>query len=1085
MWQLDFRSQGRSDPALDDLVGFFVNTLILRVDAAGDPSFTELLGQVRTRSLEAFEHQDVPFEVLVERLNPIRSLTHHPLVQVMLSWQNFAGKGDTARGTRLPGLEATSIPLDTQAARMDLTFSLAEHWTEGGASDGIGGQVEFRTDVFDAASVDALVGRLERILLALTDDPTRRLSAVDLLDPAERGRLAVLGNRAALAAVATPVSVPALFADQVARTPAAVALTCGARSWTYTQLDEASDQLARSLTGVGAAPGTIVALLFSRSAEAVIAMVAALKTGAAYLPIDPALPAARIGFMLTDAAPVVAVSTAELVERLAEFDVPVLEVSDDTANTDLGLPLPAPAPDDLAYLIYTSGTTGVPKGVAVTHHNVTQLLSTLSAGLPRGGVWSQWHSYGFDVSVWEIFGALLHGGRLVVVPDAVVRSPDDFHRLLVDQGVTVLSQTPSAAGMLDPRGLESAALVVAGEACPTELVDRWAPGRAMVNAYGPTETTVYAAVSAPLASGASVVPIGSPVPGAALLVLDEWMQTVPVGVVGELYVAGAGLACGYWRRAPLTAARFVACPFGEHGDRMYRTGDLVRWGADGQLLYLGRADEQVKIRGYRIELGEIRTAITELDGVEQAAVIAREDRPGDQRLVGYITGSAEPAAIRSQLVDRLPVYMVPAAVVVLEELPLTPNGKLNIRALPAPGYQDVDRYRAPDGPVEEILAGIYGQVLGLTQVGVDDSFFDLGGDSISSMQVVAHARAAGIAVRTRDLFVEQTVARLARVATVNDGSGGPVDEGIGDVLAIPIMGWLREVHAAGGPVDQFNQTVVVQAPAGVTETDVTTVLQALLDRHAMLRSRLVIDEDGAWSLAVPEPGSVPASACLHTADTMSEHAVVQARSQLNPAGGMMLSALWIRAGGQLVLIVHHLAVDGVSWRILLEDLNIGWAQHRAGTRIELPGGGTSFQRWATLLTEHAYRPEIVRHSDVWRKVAATPAAVPALQPAADTFATAGHLSISLDVETTRALIAEAPAAFHAGINDILLIAFAMAWAQFLEIGGAPSRYRRRRPRPRRGTGGSCRPVSHGGVVHHQISGVAERRRPVLGARGGR
>ena len=302
--------------------------------------------------------------------------------------------------------------------------------------------------------------------------------------------------------------------------------------------------------------------------------------------------------------------------------------------------MPAPAPDDIAYIIYTSGTTGVPKGVAVTHHNVTQLLESLDAAYLRPGqVWSQCHSLAFDVSVWEILGALLHGGRLVVVPESVAGSPEDFHAVLVAEQVSVFSQTPSAVGMLSPEGLESAALVVAGEACPAEVVDRWAPGRVMINAYGPTEATVYVAMSAPLTAGSGVVPIGSPVPGAALFVLDGWLRPVPAGVVGELYVAGAGVACGYVRRAGLTASRFVACPFGGPGARMYRTGDLVRWGADGQLQYLGRADEQVKIRGYRIELGEVQAALAGLDGVEQAVVIAREDRPGDKRLVGYVTGS--------------------------------------------------------------------------------------------------------------------------------------------------------------------------------------------------------------------------------------------------------------------------------------------------------------------------------------------------------------------------------------------------------------------------------------------------------------
>jgi non-ribosomal peptide synthase protein (TIGR01720 family) len=512
------------------------------------------------------------------------------------------------------------------------------------------------------------------------------------------------------------------------------------------------------------------------------------------------------------------------------------------------------------------------------------------------------------------------------------------------------------------------------------------------------------------------------------------LRPVPAGVVGELYVAGRGVGLGYVGRAELTASRFVACSFGRPGARMYRTGDLVRWGADGQLQYLGRADEQVKIRGYRIELGEIQSALAGLDGVEQAVVIAREDRPGDKRLVGYVAGTADPAGLRTALAERLPVYMVPAAVVMVEALPLTVNGKLDTRALPAPEYQDTDRYRAPAGPTEEILAGIYAQVLGLERVGVDDSFFDLGGDSILSMQVVARARAAGLLCRPRDVFVEQTVARLARVARVAGGAGGPVDEGIGPVVATPIMRWL---HGVEGPIAQFNQTVLLQAPAGVTEADVVVVLQALLDRHAMLRLRVDDDGAGGWSLRVPEEGLVDARGCLQSVDVLSDAALVEARSRLNPAAGAMLSALWITSTGQLVLIVHHLAVDGVSWRILLEDLNIGWAQHRVGQPAALPAAGTSFARWAQLLSEYARDPDVVAQAETWRQVAGTPAALPAVRPEVDTYASAGHLSVSLDVETTRLLLGEVPAAFHAGVHEILLIAFALAVAEFLGSGGTP------------------------------------------------
>ncbi len=512
-----FPIAGRRDRALDELAGFFVNTLVLRVDLRDlgeDPSFTDLLGQVRARSLAAFEHQDVPFEVLVERVNPTRSLTHHPLVQVVLGWQNLpgdaghhAGQNLDSAGLALGDLEVTPLPVDTHTARMDLVFSLAERWTEAGEPAGIGGRVEFRTDVFDAASIEALVQRFQRVLAAATGDPTVPLSSVDLLDAGEHARLDEMGNRAALtAAGAAPVSIPALFAQHVQRAPDAVAISCAERSWTYRELDEAANRSAQLLYARGAEPGKCVALLLPRSAEAVVAILAVLKTGAAYLPIDPVVPAARIEFLLGDAAPVAVITTNELRPRLDGHDLPVIDLTDvrapvPGAATQTGTSLPVPGPDDVAYLIYTSGTTGVPKGVALSHHNVTQLLGSLDAGLPAAGVWSHSHSLAFDVSVWEIFGALLRGGRLVVVPDSVVRSPEELHDLLVAEQVSVLTQTPSAVAVLSPQGLESVALVMAGEACPAEVVDRWAPGRVMVNAYGPTETTMCVAISAPLVRG--------------------------------------------------------------------------------------------------------------------------------------------------------------------------------------------------------------------------------------------------------------------------------------------------------------------------------------------------------------------------------------------------------------------------------------------------------------------------------------------------------------------------------------------------------------------------------------------------------
>jgi amino acid adenylation domain-containing protein/non-ribosomal peptide synthase protein (TIGR01720 family) len=1044
-----FPIAGRRDPALDELVGCFINTLVLRVDVTGDPTTADMLAQVRRRSLGAYQHQDVPFEVLVERLNPARSLNHHPLVQVMLAWQNFAA--DPAAGSAFGDLQVTPLPADTDTARMDLTFSLGERWTDAGEPAGIGGVVEFRSDVFDAVSIQTLIDRLGRVLVAMTADPLRRLSSIDVLDEAEHARLEGWSNRAALTqpASSAPVAIPVAFAAQVARSPEAAALIFQGRSLTYRELDESSNRLAHLLIEHGVGPGERVALLLSRSAEAIVAILAVLKAGAAYVPIDPAHPDARIEFLLGDAAPIAAITSSELCARLDGHALLVIDIDDPSIESYPDTALPAPTPEDIAYLIYTSGTTGVPKGVAITHHNVIQLLASLEAGMELvGQVWSQWHSLAFDVSVCEIWGALLYGGRLVVVPESVARSPQDFHALLVAEQVSVLSQTPSAfyalqaADSLAPElgaQLRLRAVLFAGEALEPQRLRTWLdhhPGSPrLLNLYGTTETTVHASLRQIVVGDVDSVasPVGVPLAGLGFFVLDRWLHPVPAGVAGELYVAGAGVGLGYVGRAGLSASRFVACPFGGVGARMYRTGDVVCWGADGQLRYVGRADEQVKIRGYRIELGEVQAALAGLEGVQQAAVIAREDRPGDKRLVGYVVGAVDPVEIRAGLGERLPGYMVPAAVVVIDALPLTANGKLDKRALPAPEYADGDRYRAPSTATEEILAGIYAQVLGLERVGVDDSFFELGGDSILSMQVVARARAAGLVCRPRDVFVEQTVARLARVVGVADGARGVVDEGLGPVVATPIMRWLARIE---GPVEQFNQAVVVQAPAGVSEADVVVVVQALLDRHAMLRLRAE-HHDRNWSLLVPEPGTVAARTCLRAVAVLSQEELVAARCRLDPAAGVMLSALWAGSTGELALIIHHLAVDGVSWRTLLEDLNIAWAQHHSGQPIALPAGGTSFARWSSLLAEHAQQPEVIELAEAWQRVTATPAMLPAVKPGVDTWASAGHLSVSLDVETTRLLLGEVPAAFHAGVHEVLLIAFGLAVAELVGNGTPP------------------------------------------------
>ncbi|WP_139819930.1 non-ribosomal peptide synthetase, partial [Mycobacterium fragae] len=531
---LDFPVSRRTSAELATSPGLVSGVVPLALTVSPGSTVAGFCEHVDTRIREAVQHQRFPVQAL-ERKAHLRG-PGQPAERV--------GVNFVPSITILPFANAAASAVVTSFGRVD-HFGLFFLSADGQLSLSTAGAGQ----PFSNFDVSDIARRLERVLAAMTGDPGRSLSSVELLDEGEHARLEGWGNRAVLTtASVAPVSVPVVFAAQVERTPEAVALTCGELSWTYRELDEAANRLAHLLVGRGVGPGQCVALLFSRSAEAVVAMLAVLKTGAAYLPIDPALPAARIGFMLADATPVAVVTTAELTGRLAGCDVPVIDVNDPAVNSQPDTAPPPPGPDDLAYLIYTSGTTGIPKGVAVTHRNMTHLVESLPTQLSAAHVWSQCHSYAFDFSVWEIWAALLGGGRLVVVPEEVARSPEDFHDVLVAERVSVLTQTPSAVGVLSPEGLESAALLLGGEACPPEVVDRWAPGRVVLNAYGPTEATVYAAMTAPLAAGSGPPPIGSPVSGAALFVLDGWLRPVPAGVVGELYVAGRGVACGYVRR---------------------------------------------------------------------------------------------------------------------------------------------------------------------------------------------------------------------------------------------------------------------------------------------------------------------------------------------------------------------------------------------------------------------------------------------------------------------------------------------------------------------------------------------------------
>ncbi|WP_338930732.1 amino acid adenylation domain-containing protein [Streptomyces netropsis] len=783
---------GRDDTATADLVGFFVNTLVLRTDTSGAPTFRTLLERVRTTTLGAYEHGDLPFDRLVEELNPPRSLARHPLFQVMLAWQSLPDAA-FAMG---PGLTAEMTAVPSGTAKFDLTLNAGEQ--PGG---GISGFLEFRTDLFDTGTAARLSAHLTRLLTAAAADPDTPVGRLALLDDQELHRSLVEWNTGTTTPTTSKQTLVELYEDAARRYPDRTAVTCEDASLTYAQLSVRANRLARLLAGRGIGPGAIVALALPRSLELVTGLLAVAKCGAAYLPMDPDYPADRLAYMLQDAAPAAVVTDTATTARIPAHDLPVVLVDGTEADAYDGADLTdadrtrAQRPTDVAYVIYTSGSTGRPKGVPVTHHNVARLFSATDHwfGFDESDVWTLFHSYAFDFSVWELWGALLHGGRLVVVPHLVSRDPAAFLGLLADEGVTVLNQTPSAFYQLmaadkehPGRELALRYVVFGGEALELGRLDDWYDRHAedaptLVNMYGITETTVhvsYIALDRESAAAGSSSTIGVNIPDLRVYVLDAYLQPVPPGVTGEMYVAGEGLARGYLGRHALTAERFVADPFahlfGERGSRMYRSGDLARRRPDGTLEYFGRADHQVKIRGFRIELGEIEAVLADHPDVADAAVVVREDTPGDKRLVAYAVPAREttPALLREHAGTELPVHMVPSAVVLLDRLPLTANGKLDRKALPAPDLAAaVTEGRAPRGPREEQLCAIFADVLGLPRVGVDDNFFDLGGHSLLAVRLAGRIKdALGAEVGIGTIFQAPTVAALDTALDAAEGT---------------------------------------------------------------------------------------------------------------------------------------------------------------------------------------------------------------------------------------------------------------------------------------------------------------------------
>lgn len=780
---------GRSDDALSDLVGMFINTLVLRTDTSGDPTFRELLDRVRRVNLNAYEHQDLPFERLVEVMNPVRSRSRHPLFQIMLALQNTPDPK-----LELPGIQSNLKLYGVGASKFDMTIELREDHADNGSPDGINGFLEYSTDLFKRETAEMLINRLIRLLDSAISEPDRPIGLLEIMSPEERQEILVDWNGSS--EEIPHKCLPALLEERVSQYPHNIALVYEDTSLTYEELNKKANQLAHLLIAKGVGPEQFVALAMPRSLEMVVGLLAVLKAGAVYLPLDPEYPNDRLTFMLSDAQPACVLTSSGVASELPEMhDIRQIILDEASTIEELGHhsilnptdrdrihPL---SPLNSAYIIYTSGSTGLPKGVVVPHQNVIRLFGSTEHWYDFNSedVWTMFHSYAFDFSVWEIWGALLHGGKLVVVPHSISRSPEEFLQLLVKEEVTVLNQTPSAFYQLMQADRKMPALgqdiklrfvIYGGEALELSRLEDWYsrhPENApyLINMYGITETTVhvsYLELNRDITSIKANSLIGCAIPDLGVYVLDASLQPVPPGVVGELYVSGPGLARGYLGRPGLTADRFVANPFSSTGSRMYRTGDLARWLVDGSLDYIGRADHQIKIRGFRIELGEIEALVAQHSHVEQVAVVVREDNPGDKRLVAYVVCASnvtfDPANVRQFVASGLPDYMVPSAFVEMGELPLTPNGKLDRKALPAPEFGIDQSGRGPRTPQEEILCDLFMEVLDLPHVGIDDGFFDLGGHSLLAVHLMSKIREAlGVELSIGNLFEAPTVAGLA------------------------------------------------------------------------------------------------------------------------------------------------------------------------------------------------------------------------------------------------------------------------------------------------------------------------------------
>ncbi|MEE2035414.1 non-ribosomal peptide synthetase, partial [Rhodococcus chondri] len=852
---------GRGEAALDDLVGMFVNTAVLRTVIDGSESFTDLLGRVRESDLGAFGNADVPFERLVDEIDPPRSRAHSPIFQVVLAFQNLGSDS-----FELENLSVSAVEADAHIAKFDLQLTVVP-----AVVGAVPAMFDYATDLFDESTIAAFADRFVRLLSALTRSPGGAVGDADLFAPGELdGLLSHTGPTGP-----QPCSLPELIARAVAMNPEGVAVRCGGRTLTYRELDTRSSQLARLLLRRGIGAEHLLAVAIPRSIESVLVAWAVTKTGAAFVPVDVNYPTDRIEHMVTDARAALGVTLAGHVDSLPAvtdwlvLDDPAQQAAIDAesgaAVSEAELPQPIRI-EQVAYVIYTSGSTGKPKGVTVTHAGLHNFLVEQRERYRPTADSRILHvsSPSFDASMLELLLALGAGSTMVISPASVFGGAE-LAELIRREAVSHAFITPSVLASMDPSGLDSLQhLAAGGEAVPADVVARWSQGRSLYNGYGPTETTIMTNISEPMTPGAPIT-IGGPIRGMREVVLDARLRPVPVGVVGELYIAGIQLARGYHARAGLTAERFVADPYGGPGERMYRTGDVVTWTGSGEIAYVGRSDHQVKIRGLRVELEEIDAVLVSHETVDFAATVGHDTPTGGTVVVSYVVPVAgavvDPDVLREFAAASLPVHMVPAVVIPLEAIPLTPVGKLDRRALPEPVFE-ARAFRAPSTPVEEAVASVFAEVLGVERVGVDDDFFDLGGNSLVATQVAARLGAAlDTTVPVRELFESPTVGALASRLDGRAGGRGrkPLTSGtrpeiVPLSLAQQRMWFLNRFDPASGA---YNIPLAIRLSGTLDVAALQGAVGDVIGRHEILRTVYPERDGSGHQVVLPVAEALP------------------------------------------------------------------------------------------------------------------------------------------------------------------------------------------------------------------------------------